>query len=175
MGLEFEAFNSGHRRKFNSRAALRMQSSISDDEEGPEKHMNSIIDRLAKIENKQSQHKPMINFISDRYKKFLSILESQRPDKIYEGIQLKLANGEIIKTMGKADFDIKIMAKYGNSEEQGIQMNGVLKRQADAFANSKNELGSTDLIKHKINTADATPIKQSPRRLPLAKQEVEDR
>ncbi|VDI40568.1 Hypothetical predicted protein [Mytilus galloprovincialis] len=58
MGLEFEAFNSGHRRKFNSRAALRMQSSISDDEEGPEIHMNSIIDRLAKIENNQSQHKP---------------------------------------------------------------------------------------------------------------------
>ncbi|CAG2256434.1 CTBP [Mytilus edulis] len=58
MGLEFEAFNSGHRRKFNSRAALRMQSSISDDEEGPEIHMNSIIDRLAKIENSQSQQKP---------------------------------------------------------------------------------------------------------------------
>ncbi|CAG2205474.1 Transposon Ty3-G Gag-Pol polyprotein,Transposon Ty3-I Gag-Pol polyprotein [Mytilus edulis] len=61
------------------------------------------------------------------------------------------------------------------TEEQGLQMKGVLKRQADAFANSKNELGSTDLIKHKINTGDATPIKQNPRRLPLAKQEVADR
>ncbi|CAC5405166.1 unnamed protein product [Mytilus coruscus] len=63
IGLEFEAFTSGHRRKFNSRAALRMQSGISDDEEGPEIHMNSIIDRLAKIENNQSQQKP--SFKSD--------------------------------------------------------------------------------------------------------------
>ncbi|CAG2205475.1 unnamed protein product [Mytilus edulis] len=44
-------------------------------------------------------------------RKFLSIPKSQRPDKIYEGIQLKLANGEIIKTMGQADFDIKINGK----------------------------------------------------------------
>ncbi|CAG2194873.1 unnamed protein product [Mytilus edulis] len=219
-------------------------------------------------------------------RKFLSIPESQRPDKIYEGIQLKLANGEIIKTMGQADFDIKINGKIWkqrfviaeidapaiigynflysknckldirhskltiedfeivcqkesqmssifkiaseqnvilppNSEtiimskvlgdsshlmdamiepvmkqdneilvaralvdpssgriplqEQGIQMKGVLKRQADAFANSKNELGITDLIKHKNKYRDATPIKQNPRRLPLAKQEVADR
>ncbi|CAC5380886.1 unnamed protein product [Mytilus coruscus] len=61
IGLEFEAFTSGHRRKFNSRAALRMQSGISDDEEGPEIHMNSIIDRLAKIENSPSQQKPSLN------------------------------------------------------------------------------------------------------------------
>lgn len=41
-------------------------------------------------------------------RKFLSIPESQRPDKIYKGVQLKLANGEIITTFGQADFDIEI-------------------------------------------------------------------
>ncbi|CAC5376181.1 unnamed protein product [Mytilus coruscus] len=44
-------------------------------------------------------------------RKFLSIPKFQRPDKIYEGIQLKLANGEIIKIMGQADFNIKINDK----------------------------------------------------------------
>ncbi|CAC5406703.1 unnamed protein product [Mytilus coruscus] len=133
-----------HRRKFNSRAALRMQSGISDDEEGPEIHMNSIIDIFA---NNQSQQKPSFKSevtcyfcgIKGHYKrdcrkyqemrssgKYVpnnktgnkwsqgtqtDTRESQRPDKIYEGSQLKLANDEMIKTMGQADFNIKINDK----------------------------------------------------------------
>ncbi|CAC5376441.1 unnamed protein product [Mytilus coruscus] len=120
---------------------------MSDDDEGPEIHMNSIIDRLAKIENNQPQQKPSFKSevtcyfcgIKGHYKrdcrkyqkrrssgKYVpnnrtgnkwsqgtqtDTRESQRPDNIYEGIQLKLANGEIIKTMGQADFNIKINDK----------------------------------------------------------------
>ena len=38
-----------------------------------------------------------------------------------------------------------------------------------------HDLGCTDLIKHSINTGEAAPIRQSPRRPPLAKREEADR
>ncbi|CAG2217067.1 unnamed protein product [Mytilus edulis] len=167
IGLEFEAFANGHRRKFNNRAGLRMQTGMIDvDEQDDYQQMNSIMDRIAKIESnrgpnqsqktdflcyfcgkaghfkrdcrkfldmqkngkylpnnrfetsKWSQGTQTENFKSGNYtgstltvihvRKFLSIPESQRPDKIYKGVQLKLANGEIITTFGQADFDIEI-------------------------------------------------------------------
>ena len=36
------------------------------------------------------------------------------------------------------------------------------------FAKSKSDLGRTDLVQHGIKTGDAVPIKQHPRRIPLA-------
>ena len=61
------------------------------------------------------------------------------------------------------------------SEEQSAELKQLLKRHSDAFAKSKNDLGRSDLIKHKINTGDAVPIKQNPRRLPFAKRKETDR
>ena len=43
----------------------------------------------------------------------------------------------------------------------------------DIFAKSKSDLGKTSLFKHEINTGNNPPIKQRPRRVPLAKQKVE--
>ncbi|CAG2253304.1 unnamed protein product [Mytilus edulis] len=103
-------------------------------------------------------------------------------DNIFEIENTERTNLKVFKIKeSKADeVPEHLVTLFENSisnltEEQGIQMKGVLKRQADAFANPKNELGITDLIKHKINTGDATPITYNPRRLPLAKQEVADR
>ena len=44
----------------------------------------------------------------------------------------------------------------------------------DTFASSSADLGFCDIIQHDINTGDARPIKQSPRRPPLAAKESED-
>lgn len=41
------------------------------------------------------------------------------------------------------------------------------------FTGPKGELGRTDIVKHKINTGDARPLKQNPRRVPLAKRDAE--
>ncbi|CAC5419104.1 unnamed protein product [Mytilus coruscus] len=52
IGLEFEAFANGHRRKFNNRAGLRMQTGMIDvDEQDDCQQMSSIMDRIAKIES----------------------------------------------------------------------------------------------------------------------------
>jgi len=44
----------------------------------------------------------------------------------------------------------------------------------DTFASSSADLGFSDLIQHDVDTGDARPIKQSPRRPPLAAKESED-
>ncbi|CAC5404211.1 unnamed protein product [Mytilus coruscus] len=56
IGLEFEAFANGQSRKFNNRAGSRMQMGMIDsDEQDNYQQMNSIIDRLAKIESNRVQ------------------------------------------------------------------------------------------------------------------------
>jgi len=44
----------------------------------------------------------------------------------------------------------------------------------DTFASSSSDLGFCPLVEHDIDTGDARPIKQSPRRPPLAAREAED-
>ena len=40
------------------------------------------------------------------------------------------------------------------------------------FSQSKDDLGRTDILCHKINTRNAQPVKQAPRRLTLTQREV---
>ena len=41
----------------------------------------------------------------------------------------------------------------------------------DVFSKDNNDIGSTDEVKHSINTGDAAPIKEKPRRQPVCNQE----
>ncbi|CAC5362905.1 unnamed protein product [Mytilus coruscus] len=52
----------------------------------------------------------------------------------------------------------------------------LLTEYSGAFAISKNYLGRANIIQHKINTGDVYPVKQNPRRVPLAqRKEVDDK
>ena len=46
---------------------------------------------------------------------------------------------------------------------------------ADIFSTDPSDLGCTDLVQHYISTGNAAPIRQPPRRLPLAKKEVAEK
>ncbi|CAG2210957.1 unnamed protein product [Mytilus edulis] len=70
--------------------------------------------------------------------------------------------------------DLFVASSRELSEEQTLQLKNLLIRHSDAFAKSKNDLGCCDLIEHTIDTGDARPVKQNPRRLPLAKREAAD-
>ena len=52
--------------------------------------------------------------------------------------------------------------------EQHIQLETFLQENEDVFALDSSELGSTDLVKHTINTGDHPPIRQHFRRTPFA-------
>ena len=53
-----------------------------------------------------------------------------------------------------------------DTPEQKSRLVDILYRHQEAFS-LRGELGHTDLVYHRINTGDATPVKQPPRRLPL--------
>ena len=63
----------------------------------------------------------------------------------------------------------------GLSDEQMIRVKQLLAKHLQVFAKSKTDLGRTDLITHKINTGDARPVKQAPRRIPLAKRDAAEK
>jgi hypothetical protein len=47
---------------------------------------------------------------------------------------------------------------------------GLIAEFRDVFATSSDDFGRTDWVRHRIDTGNARPIRQPPRRLPLAKQ-----
>ena len=53
---------------------------------------------------------------------------------------------------------------------QRLEVRKLISQYQDVFE-SANSRGKTDLVNHRIDTGDARPIRQGPRRLPLAKRE----
>src|SRR3989337_3034235 len=48
--------------------------------------------------------------------------------------------------------------------QQKEEFGKLMKKYEEIFVRTKNELGRTNVVKHKINTGDAKPIKQKPYR-----------
>ena len=53
------------------------------------------------------------------------------------------------------------------SDSDKVRLSKLLDEFSDIISKDSNDLGSTDLVYHKINTGDAVPIKQAPRRVPI--------
>lgn len=54
-------------------------------------------------------------------------------------------------------------------DDQIKEVTRLLNKHQTVFAKNKDDLGKTGIVKHKIKTGEAPPIKQAPRRIPLAK------
>ena len=52
-------------------------------------------------------------------------------------------------------------------KEEQLKLLEALPRYQDVFARSDNDLGRTGQVKHKIETGDARPIQQNPRKIPI--------
>ncbi|XP_053391563.1 uncharacterized protein LOC128554323 [Mercenaria mercenaria] len=68
----------------------------------------------------------------------------------------------------------------GRSEKEKQAIAGLFGKYSSTFSTDELDIGLTNLIEHSIDTGDAKPIKQRPRRVPLAfaneeKQAIEDR
>ena len=53
------------------------------------------------------------------------------------------------------------------TDEQRVSLSQLLCKYKDVFADTDGQLGRTSLVKHHINTGEAPPIKQAPRRIPI--------
>ena len=58
------------------------------------------------------------------------------------------------------------------SSSEYQRLTNLISSYSDIFASPNGELGRTDRIRHTIDTGDARPIKQAPRRLPPCRREV---
>ena len=63
----------------------------------------------------------------------------------------------------------------GLDENQKKMLFNLLCEFSGLFSQGSHDLGRTDLVKHHINTGTVTPVRQPPRRFPLAKREEADR
>ena len=61
----------------------------------------------------------------------------------------------------------------GLSPAEKDQIAGLLTKFQDTFSRDEWDIGLTDIAEHSIPTGDATPVKQPPRRVPLAHAEAE--
>ena len=59
------------------------------------------------------------------------------------------------------------------SVRQQEELAAAVTEYADVFSKGKDDMGCTDLVQHQTDTGEARPIRQPPRRLPIAKQTVE--
>ena len=70
--------------------------------------------------------------------------------------------------------DLWERSKVCLSREQAARVGQLLEEYADVFSRGDTDLGRTGLVKHRIHTGDAAPIKVPPRRIaPARRQEVE--
>ncbi|XP_067667689.1 uncharacterized protein [Haliotis asinina] len=60
------------------------------------------------------------------------------------------------------------------TESQSKDVAVLLKQYRDVFAADSKELGKTNIVRHSINTGDASPVRQHYRRLPIVQQEAAD-
>lgn len=58
------------------------------------------------------------------------------------------------------------------TEDGKKQLTKLIREFSDVFAHSSDDYGQTSLVEHEIDTGLAAPVKQAPRRIPLAKQEI---
>lgn len=71
--------------------------------------------------------------------------------------------------------DLYKRASEGMPMKQKRQVSSLLSKYATVFSESDHNLGRTGIIKYRIPTGDARPIKQPPRRVPVHMQEVVER
>ncbi|CAG2228478.1 unnamed protein product [Mytilus edulis] len=59
------------------------------------------------------------------------------------------------------------------NENESIEFANLLKLYKNVFSKSSDDIGRTNLIQHEINTGNAVPVRQPPRRLPFGKRQIE--
>ncbi|UYV74279.1 K02A2.6-like [Cordylochernes scorpioides] len=66
----------------------------------------------------------------------------------------------------KLEIDLKDL-----TEDEARMARAFIKKNQDAFSTGNGKLGRTDLVQHRIYTGNARPVRQPPRRVPMAKRD----
>ena len=81
------------------------------------------------------------------------------------------------ETLDKVPSNLKLLAEKTAEvldDEQSRKITNVLLCYQDVFSKSESDIGRASGVQHKIDTANSSPVKQNPRRLPLGKRQEVD-
>ena len=101
------------------------------------------------------------------YKKTLAAV-GEKPDALF---QKEDSDGQVDEEIPPYLEDLFQRSTVGLDAEQTLQVKAFLCKYKHVFSSSKEDIGRTHLVTHKINTGDAVPVKQQPYRQPQAKRE----
>lgn len=62
-----------------------------------------------------------------------------------------------------------IGSSRGIDEDEKVQLRDLLLKYQGCFSKNSEDMGLTNMAEHKIDTGNSRPIKQAPRKIPLAK------
>ncbi len=106
-----------------------------------------------------------------RVRKGVEIAHCEPVDSVMRPEDPAVAQGTVSEEVPAHLFDLFQRSTDGLPLEQQRSVCQLLSEFSDVFSKGPQDLGHTDLVQHHIHTGDATPIRQAPRRLPLAKRE----
>ena len=82
-----------------------------------------------------------------------------------------VSQGYVSVTKQQLLWEATEMSTEDLTQAQREQLYAVLLEYADVFADDSADLGRTELLQHHIETGDAPPIRQPPRRIPITQRE----
>ena len=98
-----------------------------------------------------------------------------KSSSVSEVHKVKPTNRQTRKTVPDYLTDLYQRAVEGLSGDQQIQLGKLLNKYSSVFSENDDDIGRTGIMKHKIPTADARPIKQPFRRVPYhMRKELDD-
>ena len=174
--------------QFRGRYPLQMAATVVNINGGPTCKVRVMNPFSSEVELKQDA----VIGRAERVEKIISVIA--RAEDVEEGenrsavrrIQLSQPQSKDSEPMVCAEADVPehLTSLYkrsaeGKTEHERKRLAALLVKYQDTFSKSEWDIGLTDLAEHSINTGDANPIKQRPRRVPLAyadeeKQAIED-
>ena len=103
-----------------------------------------------------------------------SLVGSMEKVSLFAGDSLALSEVSLIDTEVPTKMPEHLDILYaesclGISEDQKMQLENLLIKYQGCFSKTSEDMGLTDRAEHRIDTGNSRPIKQAPRRIPLAK------
>ena len=95
------------------------------------------------------------------------------PDPLDSARIARVHESDTIPTVPSHLSDLFERSSLHLTESEKNDVTVTLHRYQDVFSRSSDDIGCTSLVQHSINTRDAAPIRQPPRRLPLGKRQIE--
>lgn len=91
---------------------------------------------------------------------------------IFRDDDLGVADISLVNTPNELPENLEplyIESVRGIDEDEIVQLRDLLLKYQGCFSKNSEDMGLTNMAEHKIDTGNSRPIKQVPRRIPLAK------